>query len=395
MSTSTTWCLAALLITGDTALSPPYLGLPPTFCDQWYDAFASEMESDDENGGRSEAKRSWPPPPVPPQEAEGEVVESRRHHRARASSRSRRNRLPPDEGAAPEPPEGKVDGDDLHRPSSLASRSEVQSSLSTERAKPGPRAKPGLEVCFSVSLRLNLVRRPVPGEVMVPGMRLRGKTWLERCRIVAMGISGGFVREPSDGWGSPPPQHRAWGSVVSITAGVPPSASHHPPGYRPGEAGCGHGGGRVDPASRAPPPSFAGSRPSDREAARSATPGRGDGGGGALRPDSAGGTPAIPPYLICRAALDLAPEESREDTREEGECCSGGSSSGNDRDRGRGGSLGGEKFLDVRAAGRAGCAGGAGSCLSLLMKVGDVEAWALAGAVTRWLERLGPKVRGE
>ncbi|CAN0415480.1 unnamed protein product, partial [Ectocarpus fasciculatus] len=50
-----------------------------------------------------------------------------------------------------------------------------------------------------------------------------------------------------------------------------------------------------------------------------------------------------------------------------------------------------DNFLDVKVAGRAGSAAGTGSCASLLVRMGEVEGWALGGAATRWVERLGPQ----
>lgn len=76
----------------------------------------------------------------------------------------------------------------------------------------------------------------------------------------------------------------------------------------------------------------------------------------------------------------------------------GGSASAGSRAPSRGpsgvfaGDGNGGKFLDVKVAGRADSTAGTGSCASLVMHVGEVEAWALGGAATRWVERLGPEV---
>lgn len=196
----------------------------------------------------------------------------------------------------------------------------------------GPRAKPGLEVSFSAGVTLNLVRRSALGET---GLLLGGGCApLQRCRVSAAGVRAVGVREPSDGWGSPPPQHRCLASVKSLTAGSP----------SPSRASGGRAADGVDGFSQ---------------------PGFGDDGGGVTQP----------PWLVCRAAPPVAAVAS------EG---SGG--------RSRGGSDRNGQFLDLKVAGRAGGAGGTGSCASLVMRVGEMEAWALGGAATRWLERLGPKV---
>lgn len=222
-------------------------------------------------------------------------------------------------------------------------------TTATERFNLGPRAKPGLELSFAAGLTVNLVRRNAYGEIG-PGDPGLG---FQRCRITAAGLRAGGVREPSDGWGSPPPQHRGWLSMVSLTAGTPPLRSGN------GAAASPVAAGRL----------------------RSARVDVNGGGGGS---DVGEGQA---PWLLCKAASDVAtPVESAE----------GGVGSGGGSGRGRGGAS--WNFLDVKVAGRAGVPGGSGngsgsgSCVSLVVKMGKVNAWAVGGAAKRWMDRLGPKV---
>lgn len=216
-------------------------------------------------------------------------------------------------------------------------------TTATERCSLGPRAKPGLELSFAAGLTVNLVRRNAYGEIG-PGDPGLG---FQRCRITAAGLRAGGVREPSDGWGSPPPQHRGWLSMVSLTAGAPPLVS-------------------VNGASASP---VAAGRP---QSAR-VDVNNGSGEGGVAERQA--------PWLLCKASSDVVTlVESAE-----GGVRSGGGGSG------RGGAS--WNFLDVKVAGRAEVPGGSGSCASLVVKMGKVEAWAVGGAARRWIDRLGPKVK--
>lgn len=223
----------------------------------------------------------------------------------------------------------------------------------------GPRAKPGLEFNFSAGITVNLVRRTALGE-MGPGGVVG--TWLQRCRVSAVGLHAGCLREPSDGWGSPPPQHRGWASVVSVAAFAPPCSGRSlkvDGGSGGGGGGIGTagkdrwGGGEMDAAAAAY------GRPTDNNASSTSFP---------------------PPWLVCRAAAPAATT---------GMAGASGSDGGG---IGGGGAPPSGKFLDVKVAGQAGRARGTGGCVSLVMSVGEVEAWAVGGAATRWLDHLGPQV---
>lgn len=231
--------------------------------------------------------------------------------------------------------------------------------------------------------------------------------WLECCRIVAAGLNAGGVREPSDGWGSPPPEHRAWASVVSMSAGAPSILPSMTVGSHP-ERSSSSGGGNS--SSRT-----------------TGNGGRGGGGSGSREPSSTPASPSLsfrekkdgsknngenegaglpPSYLICLAPPDIHAESASTTAPSESGSYGQGRTrggDGGDHRRGRSGDARGRndrsdqateaKFLNVKASGRADSAGGTGSSASVVMTVGQVEAWALGGAAARWWARLGPKVR--
>lgn len=255
----------------------------------------------------------------------------------------------------------------------LSSRNHSRSGHGTGQLIPfegtrpaGPRAKPGIEVSLSVGFTVNLVRRTAVGET---GPADKGQ-WLQRCRISSAGLRAGGVREPSDGWGSPPSQHRGWLSLHSLTASAIPTA------LPPSERGHGSGG--------------AGDGDGLRTRAASSASGRGH----SVHDDEHKDNQRLP-WLVCRAASEGRRGEGaplRGVSLPQG---MGNGVSGRDVQGGHGGrssAAPAPRFLDVKVAGRAGGAGGTGSCASLLVRVGTVEAWALGGAATRWIERLGPRV---
>ncbi|CAN0089662.1 unnamed protein product, partial [Ascophyllum nodosum] len=199
---------------------------------------------------------------------------------------------------------------------------------------------PGLELSFNVGVTLNLVRRTAYGEL---GPEDHGLGF-RRCRITAAGLRTGGVRDPSDGWGTPPPQHRGWLSMVSLTAGAPPFSL-------PGEVVTAAGSGQPSAATG--------------QQARTVTQNENT----SSITDGAMYSQTPCPWLMCRAASDVAtPAAYVMD------------------DGGGGGAQ--EKFLEMKVAGRAGGPSGTGSCASLVISVGKVEAWALGGAAWRWLDRL-------
>lgn len=283
----------------------------------------------------------------------------------------------------------------------------------------GPRAKPGLEVNFSAGVTVNLVRHNALGETG-PGPLGR---WIQRCRISAAGLRAGGVREPSDGWGSPPPQHRGWLSVSSLTVGLPPYSSlvdgvggGGDGGFaETADVGWGPGPGASSTARNYSTTTSGVDRSSKRRRARGG--GGGDRGGGGFRPADRGGSGQqhYPPWLVCRAATAAGYNPGATASSTAGTAAAAAASYGSDADDPIGGSAsarsrapprgasgactgggnGGGKFLDVKVAGRADSTAGTGSCASLVMCVGEVEAWALGGAATRWVERLGPQVTSE
>lgn len=277
-----------------------------------------------------------------------------------------------------------------------------------QRHTPGPRAKPGVEISFSAGITVNLVRRNAVGESGPDG---QGR-WLQRSRVSIAGVRAGGVREPSDGWGTPPPQHRGWFSVVSLTVGTPPLLPSSTKGRGGGKAGKSNSNGRsdADVASLRRPARFAdvasasafvetlgvggvggGGRNADGSRAMMSSPSR---FGRSERKNSnndGARNQQQPPWLVCRAAAIALPSGALERA--------GVADGGNDRSgnggfgRRNGNDSSSGKFLDARVAGRTGGSGGAGrSCASLLVDLGEVEAWAIGGAATRWFERLGPKV---
>ena len=268
-----------------------------------------------------------------------------------------------------------------------------------QRQTLGPRAKPGLEISFSAGVTVHLIRRNALGE-SGPG---RYGRWLQRCRVAATGLRAGGVREPSDGWGSPPPQHRGWLSVSSFTVGMPPS---YP------ESGIGDGGSKGAAAGAGATSGGAGGSGGaaggmDRSGRRFFRAGTGAAAGESSSPG--GSFEHFPPWLVCRAAeptpaaAAAAAAAGGASTENETSGGGGGGRAAGSSRAGRGstdalaGGGGGDHgdFLDVRVAGRGGTAAGTGSCASLVMRVGEVEAWALGGAATRWVERLGPEVMGK
>lgn len=234
-------------------------------------------------------------------------------------------------------------------------------------------------------------------------MRVGGQQpWLERCRIVATDLHAGGVREPSDGWGSPQPEHRAWASILSVTAGAPPVSPSRTGSYhnRGGGGGSSNTSTNVGGGSSNTSTSVGGGggcRTSWTETSASETDGSKSNDAGSRQP---------PPYLICRAS----PGGSAVPTTGAGSTsAAAASTSGGPGSRGSGG--GGRKdssdrgrdskssqqpvkanFLVMQADGRAGGAGGTGRSASVVVTVGQVETWALGGAATRWWARLGPKV---
>lgn len=282
------------------------------------------------------------------------------------------------------------------------------SRLITPRRSPGQ--KHPLQVSFSTGLKIDLVRWPAPGEKPVVGAIFdttspRGRTagrrqqWLERCRVIATGLHAGVIREPSDGWGSPPPQHRAWASILSITAGAPPCRSD----VHRRTAGGGGGDGR---SARNTVNAAAGGRSQRGFASSSALPSVATGSLPDGDNNNVGGAQQ-PPYLICRAAPITATSGVRRATTVEHSAtgCRGTGVGNRAHTAGRDGNVGAlgsdgsddtpvsVNFVEAKAGGRAGGAGGTGSCGYLVVTVGQMEAWALGGAASRWWARLGPKVR--
>lgn len=258
-------------------------------------------------------------------------------------------------------------------------------------------------------LKINLVRRPAPGEKAVIGAYFPGKTtaregmhvggqqpWLERCRIMAMDLRAGGVREPSDGWGSPPPEHRAWASILSLTAGAPPVSVSRPGSYR--DRG---GGSNSSTASTKTGGAASGRNSSAERASAKLTFREVDGS----KIDDAGARQP-PPYLICRPPPDgravpttgagSVPPTATSARGSAGSTIGGvcGRKASSDRDRNPKSSDQpiAAKFLELKAGGRAGGAAGTGKSASLVVSMGQVETWALGGAATRWWARLGPKV---